>query len=846
MKLEKSMLLTLTPNRRLANSLESLHAEQQIKSAKMAWLAPTIKPFMLWVNELFSEINVISPNPRTVLSKVQQQLIVEQIILESQYQLLNVPNTAAEIVNALEIMELWCKPISILYKYSSTYADTARFIEWVELLKERLHQKNFFTEAGMILTVIENLHLINKLPNEIIFYAFDEVNPLQQYFINQLQKYDVLCKFEGGENFSPLIFKQSCLDSEDEYLKASHWALQELKKFPEIQIGIIIPNLTQDRKLIVDLFSSVIPIESLNISAPISIKKYTMIELVFLIFKICDSKFKYSDLISLIKNPYISCDQSKIEENAQLLFMLQDRLEYYTNLTTVIQNGDLNFSLIKKFSLLHEYLPKINARKSARDWIEDINAILSIFDWPRIGNLSITEQHLLSCFANILEQYLFLDHLKPRHTFNQALEYIHDLCDNVPFLPVDSGKVQVHVLGLLEGVGLQFDKIWVANMSREQWPQEPKPNPFIPQVLQQQFNMPHSCAHRELEISINLTNRLLVSANKELIFSYAILQDGVHVSSSFLIKDFKDFDFNMSVKEEDFQDDVLEVLHDENAVNMLGNMALNPQIIKYQAECSFKAFAYHGLQLQSKDLPQMFLSASERGRILHQALARFWYLHKTHEKLLLLNEKGNLYSEVESICSKVMKLWQIKKPFTISDEYLLIEQERLVKLVYSWLCSEMSRESFTVVAVEQRYSLSINGVTVNCQIDRIDSNSSGAKIIIDYKTGQVVLDHMISMPLLAPQLPIYALTQNTNDLVAVTYAIIKPSDLKFIGVGIEKNYLPNLQAANLSEVIYLWNEQLNSLVDKFVNQSVTVNPINQQACLYCNLHSLCRIYDAAR
>jgi ATP-dependent helicase/nuclease subunit B len=840
------MLLTLTPNRRLANSLELKYAEQQIKEAKASWLQPQIKPLMSWVGELFAQINIVSPNPTTVLSKLQQQLIVEQIILDGPHQLLNIANTAMEVINAVEIMELWRQPVTVLQKYSQIYADSARFLEWTKAFNEILRCKNFITQAGMLLTVIDNLHLIN-LPRKINFYAFDEINPLQEYLLEKLQQCKVSCELKAGMDLQPQVYKTECLDSEDEYIQASKWAVQELNLNPNIQLAVIIPNLTQDRKLIVDLFSAIIPAEKLNISAPVAIKKYKMIELVFLILKICNHKFKYDDLLSLIKSPYISTNIDTIQEHTQLILALQDNIEYYTDLPTVLAYGDSNFSLVKKFNLLHQYLPKLHGRKRAHDWINDFNAILEIFAWPKkASELSLTEQHLLSCFADILEQYLFLDNLKPKHTFNQALEYLHDLCENVPFLPVDSGNVQVHVLGLLEGVGLQFDKIWVANMSRDQWPQEPKPNPFIPQVFQYQYNMPRSSASRELEIAISLTNRLLVSASMELIFSYALSQDGSHASCSPLIKDFTSLVLHSA--SEPYHDKAfeLEELFEENITNTITNMALSTQMFRYQAECSFKAFAHYSLLLKNHMRPEIFLNASERGSILHQALARFWAIHKTSEQLVDLYANGQLYGEVQKVCKQVMHTWKIKKPFTLTEEYLDTETARLIKLVYTWLQQETTREPFTVVAIEQRHTLLLNSLTINCQIDRIDDVGNGAKVIIDYKTGSVVLEHMTSPPLLAPQLPIYALTQNNADLIAIVYAIVKPNDLRFVGLSIEKNYLKSSQAANLSDMLYMWQNELHNLADKFINQPIKVNPINQQACLYCNFQSVCRIYDVTK
>jgi hypothetical protein len=171
------MSLILTPNRRLTNFLEAQYTATQIQNKQVAWLEPDIKPIMSWVRSMFAKINIVSNTPSMVIDSMQACLIAEQIIVQSKTPLLNIHNAAREVVNAVEIIDLWQRPLTELEKYMPFYADTAMFVYWARKFYDFLQVGGFLTPAKMLLQVAQNLHLLGELPAEIIFYAFDEINP---------------------------------------------------------------------------------------------------------------------------------------------------------------------------------------------------------------------------------------------------------------------------------------------------------------------------------------------------------------------------------------------------------------------------------------------------------------------------------------------------------------------------------------------------------------------------------------------------------------------------------------------------------------------------------------------
>ena len=69
--------------------------------------------------------------------------------------------------------------------------------------------------------------------------------------------------------------------------------------------------------------------------------------------------------------------------------------------------------------------------------------------------------------------------------------------------------------------------------------------------------------------------------------------------------------------------------------------------------------------------------------------------------------------------------------------YLDLEEIRLVRLVTEWLEFEKARETFTVEQTEAKRTVTIDGLSMNLRLDRVDRLVDGSSLVIDYKTGNV-------------------------------------------------------------------------------------------------------------
>ena len=122
-----------------------------------------------------------------------------------------------------------------------------------------------------------------------------------------------------------------------------------------------------------------------------------------------------------------------------------------------------------------------------------------------------------------------------------------------------------------------------------------------------------------------------------------------------------------------------------------------------------------------------------------------------------------------------------------SAAFIQLEQERLVKLVMTWLLEvEMQRpQDFEVIACEQEEKLEIEGVRIKLVVDRVDQLADGRLLVMDYKTGNNIdFKNWGQATITEPQLPIYAafLLQD-QEVGAVCFAKVTLDKAGFAGIS---------------------------------------------------------------
>jgi len=341
--------------------------------------------------------------------------------------------------------------------------------------------------------------------------------------------------------------------------------------------------------------------------------------------------------------------------------------------------------------------------------------------------------------------------------------------------------------------------------------------------LQRENSLPHSTANRTLQFYQTLLTQLL-HASPDIIVSYAQQIDGIDYQASQLIQDFPESTLRIKNETstaaplpcEDYPSDGLPL---ENHTIKGGT-----GYFKAQAACPFQAYAK--FRLNATTVPETYfgLNAIDRGVIVHHALELIWKNVKSSQ---LLNSKNDV--ELQQLIE--LSVTQSLIPFKLSHPVQALEIIRLKALLVDWLTLEKTRADFIVKSIEKTENATINDLHFTIRADRIDELHDGSQLVIDYKTKKVSVNDWLTERLNEPQLPIYALSDNS--ITNIAFAQLRRDELK----------LAPLDNADWSTQKNRWQEQVTTLANEIKSGLASVSPRTAHCCQMCDLHSLCRIHE---
>jgi len=881
-------MIILTPNRRLTTFLQREHNLQQQALGKVVWEEPKIYPINVWLEQLWQQ--TVHAWSYKILTALEQQLIWEEIINSSDIgqQLLNVKITAEQVLKAWESLQQWEISLTEVQDYvdpsvDNLNSDTAAFLTWAQSYQQWCQRNgylDFYAMVGLLLTEINALAALpNALPEACGFYAFQELAPQQQKLIALLRQAGVKVRELQPEHGMCDLQQTIAIGADDakhEYALAAHWAQQQLQN-GERYIGIVIPNLDECRKDVERIFDEIFMEPKYNISAPRPMATYAMIDTAVLILQLALSNTVDLDLFSQLLRSEFVADSTGLCERAALDVALRELQEgkfswQFLDTQLIILTGKYNCcaAFMQYYRQWRALMPKLQVpQQSTQAWLAVILELLTSLNWPGNNSNTVVAQHLLSRWRMLLGEYLHLDVILGEHDFSKAWQIISKLTARTPFLP-ETKEMPIQVLGVLEAAGMQFDKVWLLGMQRDVWPPEPKPNPFIPFAIQRKYDLPRSSPQRELKVAKNLSKVLLGGGKQQVVVSYPQMVENAETGISPLLRDIPRVaaeelvgDVAVAVRhgigaQLDMQPDVQpgmqsgmqytqqwEHIADELAPRyhlpitsaVPNTVPGGSKVLKLQSNCPFWAFAEIRLGAKAIKQKSIGLTASDRGILLHEVLAKFWLQVGSQEELYKLSSAA-VQVILAAIIQECLAKFKRKRPYILTPDYLMLESQRLQQLLLVWLDLEGKREPFIVYKVEQASIVPLGELNFKVRLDRVDQLISGEVVIIDYKTSRPQANDWFGIRPADPQLPLYCIA---TKLLAheIAFAVIRPEHIALQ----EYSNITNAQKADSWDAqLQVWQQNLTRLALEFAAGYAAVDPLKGAVtCAYCELQTFCRI-----
>lgn len=853
--------LVLTPNRRLANTWQGFFSTQQSQH-KIAWERPLILPLMTWLEQVY-QLMASSDDPQ-ILKPWQEQFFWEKHFLSYKKD--------AHPIAITEWARMAMQSFSLCQAYQINLNDAAfkeqessalfQFVclsiqkKWQEKNYLSIHQLSAYL-CKQFLSLPHFKQYTGYFPKHIYLLGFQtkHISKQLQTLVLALNQAGVATTwetvFETPGQFQRFVFK----DAESQYL---HAALYSKKQSEQTQsafpIACIFPNLAENRSEIESIFLDVFEDASqFNISAGTPLSKEPIIACGLHILSLTpDSPLE--SWLPLITSPFIAAGTR--EKEARALFKKEIQASFPPDWTlqsfceTKIKTHcpQLQFQFKEWLAAFH-HAPGT----SHESWLTHFSMILNALGFPGDRSFNSKEHQSIQEWRSVWHRILLLDQLTLEKKRKRVFFRLKELTEQTIF-QMQTPAAKIQVLGTLEGAGLPFSHLWLADIHDKNWPPAPKPNAFIPIRLQKQYKMPHASAERELSFCKDLLTTYFGQSARGIVSHAEHIQDQLF-KPSFLIRSLEEspiaqlsVDIPSSKSEILFQQSELEFFLDEEAPALMLTKEIQGgvRILEDQALCPFRAFAIHRCHAKSTRQASISLTPAQRGELLHRAMEWIWKTIQDQHHLLELSPLS-LSQLVLNALDKAYVSLSIER----SMAFIEIEKSRLHRFILSWLSIEKLRPPFSVEACELKKTIVCGDLILNIRIDRIDKLETGGLLLIDYKTQDHFrlkswLDERIS----DIQLPLYAL--QWSDCHALAIAQIHGKKHCFYGLSAQDVGLDDLgilsthsDASNWPELISKWKTKLEKLAHDFIHGDARVYPkISSQPCHLCHLEKLCRIKDA--
>lgn len=865
-------------------------------TASTVWDTPIALTIEDWLGQLAEEAMLcgVIP-PRILIDSCGEQMLWEKVIAEALAMdarpLFDIPSLSASAREAHQLMTVWSLPQTTDY-----FSEEARlFMAWRQDWLGRLEEADWSTALTQQLEVIkalENGALV--LPSKVVFAGFDQYTPLQQRLRDALNDRGViLAERSGLLDAESVAAAHAFADTAAQCRAIARWTRETLMQSPDARLGIIAPNLSNVRdRLERELDNALHPhlntpalaeaprMYNFSLGKPLDQTPVVATALALLSLAVRPHQIAQRELSALLLNPYWSAAELEADGRARLDARMRKGQPFYTSVGALARlaqtssdsrNGTMLCPLLAAHlaGFAHAIEHADTAVKLPSDWVGAFRTWLSQLHWAAATNtgaraLSSHEFQAKEAWNAVLDQFGTLDGILGPIDVARAVARLRHLCQNRVFQPQTHGRPAVQVLGMLESAGLRFDAVWVMDMNDHVWPALANANPLLPLQVQRQHKVPNASAAIQLQHAQDILARLRRQA-PVLHYSFVHMEEGRELRPSPLIAGIMLSEVHSQIATESDRTPPLTLQRMQDttgpAVQEGEKVKGGTGALRAQAICPAWAFFQFRLGASALDSPAEGLDMKGRGILVHGALEAFWKKLKSSAELRKLSPSA-LAGEVRQAVEESLTAHE-KGTSVIPPRFRELEHARLCRLVADWLAVERKRPDFTVIECERRVALTLEGIELNMQIDRVDQQGDH-QIIVDYKTGRDIdSSNWATNRLSEPQLPIYAVQlsngQRPGPVGAVVFAKVRIGEMQFGGIAVDDGILPEVKGLHKGRqqkydkiaipdwgaLIGHWEKSLNAIAVELRQGEAGVFYSKEALLQYCDVKPILRLPERA-
>jgi probable DNA repair protein len=535
---------------------------------------------------------------------------------------------------------------------------------------------------------------------------------------------------------------------DEEMRGAGAWARQIVNQSPGATVAIVVQGLEQsarrDLRLVREGF---VPgwqygpanlRNAVNISYGQRLSEYPAIAVALLALRWLVADLSSGEVSRLLLSPLVGAAEAAGRARIELrLRELPDRSWTPSMITSALRgksdatDAEDWLARIAALSKRRRELPRF---ASPAAWVMLYDDCLQGLGWPGSGTLDSDDYQLINRWRELLNEFARLELVSSSMSPVAAMGQLERMAGDTLFQPERRGSA-VQLMGPLEASGGEFDAIWIAGLTANNWPPPGNPTPLVSRRLQVEREMPDA-SPEDTRAWAATTLQRLGGAASQVVCSYALVDDDVAQAPSDLLGDVDAQDAPM---DPGWHASVLAervaVCAVQDNVPRLGEEKIygGAGTVQRQLSEPFSAFAFGRLGIRGVDPQAMGIPPLLRGNLIHDTLYRLYQPLPTSADLRSWDEEQLRAGVVEAAKASLQRHSRNTDP--VLRQLLRMERDRIIDVVKNFVRMDAERGAFEVVALEGEMEFSRGNLHLSLRFDRVDRFADGAIAIIDYKTG---------------------------------------------------------------------------------------------------------------